>query len=52
MDTETGTAWSLLGQAIDGPLKGSQLEPVVHGTHFWFAWAAFRPDTALYEGQA
>jgi hypothetical protein len=52
LDEETGTAWSLLGQAIDGPLEGSQLEPVVHGTHFWFAWAAFQPDTSLYEGQA
>jgi len=52
LDEETGTVWSLLGQAIDGPLEDSQLEPVVHGTHFWFAWAAFQPDTSLYEGLA
>jgi hypothetical protein len=50
-DEETGTAWSLLGQAIEGPLEGSRLEPLVHGTYFWFAWAAFNPDTSLYEGQ-
>jgi hypothetical protein len=52
VDQETNTVWSLLGQAIDGPLDGKHLEPVVHGTHFWFAWAAFRPDTLLHEGAA
>ena len=52
VDQETNTVWSLLGQAIDGPLAGKQLEPVLHGTHFWFAWAAFRPDTLLHEGAA
>ncbi|TET95071.1 MAG: DUF3179 domain-containing protein, partial [Dehalococcoidia bacterium] len=51
VDDETRTAWSLLGQAIDGPLEDSQLEPLVHGTYFWFAWAAFNPGTSLYEGQ-
>ncbi len=50
VDEETSTTWSLLGQAIEGPLAGKELEPVVHGTHFWFAWAAFQPDTLLYEG--
>lgn len=35
----------------DGPLQGSQLEPVAHATPFWFAWAAFNPDTSLYEGR-
>jgi hypothetical protein len=27
---------------------GSRLEPVVHGNHFWFAWAVFQPDTRVY----
>jgi hypothetical protein len=38
----------ILGQAIDGPLAGAQLTPIVHGDHFWFSWAAFKPDTVIY----
>ncbi|MEX1171661.1 MAG: DUF3179 domain-containing protein [Chloroflexota bacterium] len=47
-DAETGSAWSITGRATSGPLAGAQLEPVVHGDHFWFAWAAFEPDTELW----
>jgi hypothetical protein len=52
VDNETGTAWNILGQAVEGPLSGSQLEPIVHGNHFWFSWAAFKPDTKIYRGEA
>ena len=47
VDEQTGSAWSILGEALTGPLAGTRLEPIVHGNHFWFAWAAFRPDTAV-----
>ena len=47
IDEQTGSAWSILGEALSGPLAGTKLEPIVHGNHFWFAWAAFRPDTAV-----
>ncbi|CAN5504084.1 DUF3179 domain-containing protein [soil metagenome] len=47
-DRETGSTWSVLGQAVDGPLAGSRLEPVTHGNHFWFAWAAFSPETTIW----
>jgi len=47
-DSETGSTWSVAGVAIDGKLKGSRLEPVVHGDHFWFAWAAFSPQTTIW----
>ena len=47
IDLETGSAWNILGEASAGPLAGARLEPVVHGNHFWFAWAVFRPDTVL-----
>jgi len=47
-DVETGSTWTITGQATDGPLAGSQLEPVVHGDHFWFAWAAFSPETTIW----
>ena len=51
VDAETGSTWNILGQAIDGPLAGQSLEPIIHGDHFWFSWAAFKPDTIIYSGQ-
>jgi len=47
-DAETGSTWSVLGIATDGELAGSRLSAVVHGDHFWFAWAAFSPDTTIW----
>ena len=47
-DNETGSTWSVLGRAVDGALEGVALEPVVHGDHFWFAWAAFKPETRVW----
>jgi hypothetical protein len=51
VDAETGSTWNVLGQAVDGPLSGESLEPIVHGDHFWFAWAAFKPDTIIYQSE-
>jgi hypothetical protein len=48
VDEETGSTWNILGQATSGELEGHILEPVVHGNHFWFAWAAFNPETEVY----
>ena len=48
-DEETGTRWDVLGRAVAGPLKGSQLEPYQHLDTFWFAWVAFNPDTELID---
>ncbi len=48
-DQETGSQWNLVGQAVAGELAGSQLEPVVAINHFWFSWAAFRPETRIYQ---
>ena len=50
VDDQTGSRWNILGTAIDGPLTGQSLSPVVHGNHFWFAWAVFKPDTIVYMG--
>jgi hypothetical protein len=50
VDDQTGSRWDLLGRATAGPLAGSRLEPVIHGDHFWFAWAAFKPVTRIYSG--
>jgi hypothetical protein len=51
VDEGTGSTWNIIGQAVDGPLAGQQLEPIVHGDHFWFSWAAFKPDTLIYQGE-
>ena len=48
VDRETGSTWNILGQAVEGPLVGDRLEPVLHGNHFWFAWAAFNPETEIW----
>ena len=50
VDEETGSTWTVLGRAVEGPMAGEQLRPVVHGDHFWFAWAAFKPGTQVYGG--
>jgi hypothetical protein len=48
-DNETGSEWNIVGRAIDGELSGAQLDPIVQGDHFWFSWAAFKPDTEIYQ---
>ncbi len=52
LDEETGSEWNVLGEAVAGELKGERLEPVVSIDHFWFSWAAFRPETRVYEPQS
>jgi hypothetical protein len=47
VDDQTGTTWTILGHAVAGPLVGERLVRVEHLDTFWFAWAAFQPDSAL-----
>ena len=49
-DAETGSTWDVFGRATSGPLQGKTLEPIVSGNHFWFAWAAFKPETRVWDG--
>ncbi|MEX0599600.1 MAG: DUF3179 domain-containing (seleno)protein, partial [Rhodothermales bacterium] len=50
-DTETSSRWTIDGTAVSGDLEGSQLEPISEAyVAFWFAWAAFQPETALWTG--
>lgn len=46
-DQETGSTWDIFGEALEGPLEGSRLTPLPHHDTFWFAWAAFVPDTEI-----
>ncbi len=47
VDAETGSEWNLVGMAVSGELEGTQLDPVLHASHFWFAWAVFHPETEV-----
>ena len=47
-DEETGSTWNAFGEAIAGELEGSQLRWINAFPHFWFAWAAFHPQTEVY----
>jgi hypothetical protein len=49
-DQQTGSSWDQFGRAVAGPLTGSRLEPVTAMDSFWFDWAAFHPDTAIWAG--
>ncbi|WP_420611162.1 DUF3179 domain-containing protein [Candidatus Poriferisodalis sp.] len=48
-DDQTGSTWSILGRALDGPLAGAQLQPIEHIDTFWFAAAAYDPDIDLLD---
>ena len=50
VDTDTGSVWNHLGRAVEGELADTQLVPVVGVNHFWFSWAAFRPQTRVFSG--
>lgn len=49
VDNETGSTWNIQGLALSGPLAGERLEAVVGVNHFWFSWAAFKPETRIYQ---
>jgi hypothetical protein len=49
VDAETGSVWNIQGLALSGPLAGQQLEHVEHLDTFWFALAAFEPDTRIID---
>jgi hypothetical protein len=47
VDDRTGSTWNVLGEAVEGALAGTRLERLEHVDTFWFAWAAFSPQTRL-----
>lgn len=48
-DKETGSRWTLAGRAVDGPLRGKELNWVNSIQCRWYAWSAEYPETLLYE---
>ncbi|MGI9642777.1 MAG: DUF3179 domain-containing protein [Acidimicrobiia bacterium] len=50
VDLETGSTWSIAGEAVDGPLAGTRLTRIPHLDTFWFAWSTYQPGSDLIEG--
>jgi len=48
VDRETGSEWNFRGEAVTGPLTRQRLQPLAAHNAFWFAWAAFWPETLVY----
>ena len=48
LDEQTGSTWSITGEALNGPLAGSRLNVFPHVNSFWSCWSAFRPGTTVY----
>ncbi len=49
VDDQTGTAWRVDGRTNGGALHPRQLRPVPEAhVAYWFAWAAFHPDTDVW----
>jgi len=47
-DKETGTRWTLAGRAVDGAMKGQELQWVPGIQCRWYAWASEYPDTKVF----
>ncbi len=48
MEDSEGNRWDVTGHALSGPRTGTNLVPAAGYIAYWFAWAAFHPETALY----
>ena len=49
VDEATGSTWTVDGTAVSGTFAGTRL-PAVSDAYvaFWFAWAVFEPETAIW----
>jgi hypothetical protein len=52
VDLQTGSTWNMFGVAVDGELKGTQLEKVDRGVYFSFVWLDFYPDSRIFNEDA
>lgn len=48
-DKNTSSTWNIAGQAVSGPLNGTQLETKLYGDYFAFAWLVFYPETKMVD---
>ena len=50
VDKQTKSQWNIDGIAINGKLKGKPLMRLPFDESIWFSWAAFHPQTRIYQG--
>lgn len=50
-DKETGSRWTLAGRAVDGPLRGRELQWINSIQCRWYAWSAEYPETLLHASE-
>lgn len=48
IDDQTGSTWTLVGEATEGELVGEHLAVAPHRNEFFFAWAAFFPEGEVW----
>jgi len=46
-DQQTGSVWNEMGEAISGPLAGTQLAYLESGVGEWYEFAAYHPDVEI-----
>lgn len=51
-DAETGSFWSLEGEAIGGPERGARLKPLDGYTVEWHVWSAYNPRADVLDAPA
>ena len=49
VDVGTASTWNVHGRAVGGSMTGTQLEWSSSFDVMWFAWAAFFPETEVYQ---
>ncbi len=51
-EKESGSLFTVTGEAVDGPLAGRRLTPIAHyNKMFWYVWADFHPGCRVYGGK-
>jgi len=50
-DEQTGSVWNETGEAVSGPLAGTQLSYIDSGVEEWYVFAAHHPDTEIFEAR-
>jgi hypothetical protein len=50
-DEQTGSVWNEMGEAVSGPLAGTQLTYLDSGVGEWYEFAAYHPETEIFEAE-
>ena len=48
MQDDEGNKWTIFGEAVSGPKKGTNLTPTISYNGYWFAFADFYPGSCIY----